>query len=196
MIAATSAASTTHITAGSSVTRSDGDQFAAARLRHTEASTANATAPAASQTDSPARLGSHTLHSGLPACNGTRASPGSRTTAYPAATIIPASSSPPTTSDAINVPSRPAPWFYAIPGHPGREGYLGLAGCDMHHVELWSDGGRTSVDAIKLICRFHHQVMIHRYGWKIIAYPDGTTEAISPHGEVLRSHGPPPAKAG
>jgi hypothetical protein len=22
-------------------------------------------------------------------------------------------------------------------------------------------------------------------------HPDGTTEAISPHGEILRSHGPP-----
>jgi hypothetical protein len=38
--------------------------------------------------------------------------------------------------------------------------------------------------------------MIHRRGGKIITRPDGTSEAISPHGEILRSHGPPPAKAG
>ena len=106
MIAATSAASATHITAGSSVSRIDDAQFAAIRLRLSQASSANAAAPAASQADRPARLDSQRRYSGIPACNGTRAVPGSRTAAYPVTTIMPASSTPPIASDAINVPSR------------------------------------------------------------------------------------------
>ena len=67
----------------------------------------------------------------------------------------------------------------------------GPAGCEVHHLVPWSEGGRTSIDDLKLFCTFHHQVCIHRRGWKVIVHPDGTTEAISPHGEILRSHGPP-----
>jgi hypothetical protein len=68
---------------------------------------------------------------------------------------------------------------------------VGPAGCDIHHLEQWSEGGKTSLDDLKLFCKFHHLVKIHRHGWKVIVHPDGTTEAISPHGEILRSHGPP-----
>jgi len=72
---------------------------------------------------------------------------------------------------------------------------VGPAGCDVHHLEQWSEGGKTSIDDLKLFRKFHHLVEIHRRGWKVIMHADGTTEAISPHGEILRSHGPPPAKA-
>jgi Domain of unknown function (DUF222)/HNH endonuclease len=65
------------------------------------------------------------------------------------------------------------------------------AGSEIHHLVPWSEGGKTSIDDLKLFCKFHHQVCIHRRGWKVIMHPDGTTEAISPHGEVLRSNGPP-----
>ena len=43
---------------------------------------------------------------------------------------------------------------------------------------------------------YHHQVCIHRLGWTLTLYPDGTTEARSPHGQILRSHGPPTTRAG
>ena len=43
---------------------------------------------------------------------------------------------------------------------------------------------------------YHHQVCIHRLGWTLTLHPDGTTEARSPHGEILRSHGPPTTRAG
>ena len=109
MIAATSAARATHITAGSSVMRIDDAHVAAIRLRLSQVSSANAAAPAPSQADSPARLDSQMPYSGVPACNGTRAVPGSRTAAYPVATTIPAKSTPPIASDAINVPSRGVP---------------------------------------------------------------------------------------
>ena len=69
---------------------------------------------------------------------------------------------------------------------------VGPADSDIHHLVPWSEGGKTSLDDLKMFCKFHHQVCIHRQGWKVIMHPDGTTEAISPGGEVLRSHGPPP----
>jgi hypothetical protein len=73
---------------------------------------------------------------------------------------------------------------------------VGPAGSEVHHLVPWSEGGTTRLEDVKLYCTFHHQVMIHRRGWKIIVHPDGTSEAISPWGEVIRSHGPPPGEAG
>ena len=68
---------------------------------------------------------------------------------------------------------------------------VGPAGSDIHHLQQWSEGGKTRLEDLKLYCKFHHLVMIHRRGWKVIVHPDGTSEAISPWGEVIRSHGPP-----
>jgi hypothetical protein len=73
---------------------------------------------------------------------------------------------------------------------------VGPAGCEVHHLAEWSEGGTTSVDDLKLFCKFHHQVQIHRRGWKVIMHADGTTEAISPHGEIVRSNGPPRGRTG
>jgi hypothetical protein len=47
-----------------------------------------------------------------------------------------------------------------------------------------------------LLCSFHHQVVIHRWGWTLTLNPDGTTTAWNPdRTKVLHSHGPP-ARAG
>jgi hypothetical protein len=63
--------------------------------------------------------------------------------------------------------------------------------CDVHHLVHKADGGKTSVDGCALVCQFHHDVCIHRRGWKLILHPDGTTEARSPDGRhVLKSHAP------
>src|SRR5262249_3620717 len=86
------------------------------RLRLSQASSANAAAPPPSQADSPAGLDSQMRYSGAPACSGTRAVPGSRTAAYPVAMTMPASSTPPIASDAINVPSRRVP---CVPRYAG-----------------------------------------------------------------------------
>jgi hypothetical protein len=67
--------------------------------------------------------------------------------------------------------------------------------CEVHHIVPKEDGGPTSVRNCILLCWFHHQVMIHRKGWKIRLLADATTEATSPAGTVVRSHGPP-ARAG
>jgi hypothetical protein len=59
------------------------------------------------------------------------------------------------------------------------------------------DGGTTSVSNCILLCQFHHDTCIHRWGWRIILHPDGTTEARSPDGrQILRSHAPPTRRAG
>ena len=70
------------------------------------------------------------------------------------------------------------------------------AGCQVHHVVFRSRGGKTRLKDLILLCHYHHQVCIHRLGWTLTLHPDGTTEACSPAGQILRSHGPPTARAG
>jgi Domain of unknown function (DUF222) len=65
------------------------------------------------------------------------------------------------------------------------------AACQVHHITHKAKGGKTSVTSCILLCAFHHLICIHQWGWTIILHPDGTTEAKSPRGQVLRSHGPP-----
>ena len=63
--------------------------------------------------------------------------------------------------------------------------------CDAHHLIHWSQGGRTALGNLKLLCKFHHLIVIHRWGWTLTCHPDGTTTATSPDGRILHSHGPP-----
>ena len=68
--------------------------------------------------------------------------------------------------------------------------------CQVHHVKHKANGGATSVKECVLLCFFHHQVVIHRWGWTLVLNPDGTTTAWNPgRTKVLHSHGPP-ARAG
>jgi Domain of unknown function (DUF222) len=69
------------------------------------------------------------------------------------------------------------------------------AWCDVHHIVHKADGGETSVSSCILLCQFHHDVCIHRWGWQIVLHPDGTTTAHGPGGQVLHSHSPPSARA-
>ena len=63
--------------------------------------------------------------------------------------------------------------------------------CEVHHVIPWAKGGPTSLANLRLVCRFHHRVVIHQWGWTITCHPDGTTTATAPDGRTLHSHGPP-----
>jgi hypothetical protein len=68
--------------------------------------------------------------------------------------------------------------------------------CDVHHTKHKANGGQTSLTGCVLLCRHHHQVMIHRRGWTLVVNPDGTTTAWNQDKtKVLHSHGPP-ARAG
>jgi Domain of unknown function (DUF222) len=70
------------------------------------------------------------------------------------------------------------------------------AACEVHHTKHKADGGKTSVTDCALLCTFHHQVVIHRWGWTLVLNPDGTTTAWNKDKtKVLHSHGPP-ARAG
>jgi hypothetical protein len=64
--------------------------------------------------------------------------------------------------------------------------------CEVHHVRHKANGGRTSLANCVLLCRYHHQIAIHRQGWTLVLRPDGTTAAWNKDKtKVLRSHGPP-----
>jgi hypothetical protein len=68
--------------------------------------------------------------------------------------------------------------------------------CDVHHVRHKADGGPTSLAGCVLLCRFHHLIAIHRWGWTLVLNPDGTTTAWNKDKtRVLHSHSPP-ARAG
>jgi Domain of unknown function (DUF222)/HNH endonuclease len=64
--------------------------------------------------------------------------------------------------------------------------------CEVHHVKHKADGGKTSTKDCVLLCWFHHQVVIHRWGWTLVLNPDGTTTAWNKdRTKVLHSHDPP-----
>ena len=66
------------------------------------------------------------------------------------------------------------------------------AACQVHHVRHKKNGGKTSVRDCVLLCFFHHQIVIHRWGWTLVLNPDGTTTAWNKDKtKVLHSHGPP-----
>jgi hypothetical protein len=66
------------------------------------------------------------------------------------------------------------------------------AACQVHHVKHKANGGHTSLKDCVLLCSFHHQVVIHRWGWTLVLNPDGTTAAWNKDKtKVLHSHGPP-----
>jgi hypothetical protein len=68
--------------------------------------------------------------------------------------------------------------------------------CDVHHVKHKKHGGKTSTKDCVLLCFFHHQIVIHRWGWTLVLNPDETTTAWNrDKTKVLHSHGPP-ARAG
>ena len=64
--------------------------------------------------------------------------------------------------------------------------------CQVHHTKHKANGGPTSVTACVLLCWFHHQIVIHRWGWTLVLNPDGTTTAWNKDKtKTLHSHGPP-----
>jgi hypothetical protein len=70
------------------------------------------------------------------------------------------------------------------------------AECQVHRVRHKAHGGPTSLADCVLLCSYHHQVVIHRWGWTLVLNPDGTTTAWNPdRTKVLHSHSPP-ARAG
>jgi hypothetical protein len=66
------------------------------------------------------------------------------------------------------------------------------AACHVHHLVPRSEGGKTALVNLTLLCAFHHLIAVHRWGWTLALNGDGTTTATSKDGKrVLHSHGPP-----
>ena len=66
------------------------------------------------------------------------------------------------------------------------------AACEVHHTKHKANGGKTSTADCVLLCSFHHQIAIHRWGWTLVLNPDGTTTAWNKDKtKTLHSHGPP-----
>jgi hypothetical protein len=65
--------------------------------------------------------------------------------------------------------------------------------CQPHHVIHRADHGATKVTGLRNFCFFHHHILIHRQGWTVTPFPDGTSQARSPDGAtIIRSHQRPP----
>jgi hypothetical protein len=54
---------------------------------------------------------------------------------------------------------------------------------DLHHIQYWSNGGRTALDNLVSLCKYHH-VLIHDRGY-LIAACDGTFTFYRPDGAVI-----------
>jgi hypothetical protein len=66
------------------------------------------------------------------------------------------------------------------------------AECQTHHVTPWSEGGRTDLDELVLVCWSHHrEVDLNR--WRITRNPN--TEPDQPHWLITPNPPPPMAKA-
>jgi hypothetical protein len=64
--------------------------------------------------------------------------------------------------------------------------------CDVHHLVPRAAGGPTALPNLVPLCRFHHLIAIHHWGWTLRLNPDGTTTATSPPGDrTYHSHSPP-----
>jgi hypothetical protein len=64
--------------------------------------------------------------------------------------------------------------------------------CQIHHLRPRAHDGPTALDNLALLCRFHHLIAIHRWGWTLAWHPDGSTTATRPDGHTLAS---PPQRA-
>jgi Domain of unknown function (DUF222) len=64
--------------------------------------------------------------------------------------------------------------------------------CQVHHVVPKSAGGKTSVTGCALLCFYHHEVVIHRWGWTLVVNGDGTTSAWNKDKSRILHSRPPP----
>jgi Domain of unknown function (DUF222)/HNH endonuclease len=55
---------------------------------------------------------------------------------------------------------------------------------DLHHIQYWSNGGRTSLDNLVSLCKYHH-TLVHERGYLIAAARDGTFAFYRPDGTAV-----------
>jgi len=66
---------------------------------------------------------------------------------------------------------------------------------DLHHIQYWSTGGRTKLDNLISLCKYHH-TLVHDRGYLIAAARDGTFTFYRPDGTAIPSCPPLPASDG
>jgi hypothetical protein len=66
---------------------------------------------------------------------------------------------------------------------------------DLHHVQYWSNGGRTSLDNLVSLCKYHH-TLVHERGYLIAAARDGTFTFYRPDGTAIPARPPLPQPDG
>ena len=59
--------------------------------------------------------------------------------------------------------------------------------CQVHHLRPRAHDGPTALGNLGLLCRFHHLIAVHRWGWILSLHPDGTATARHPDGRTLTS---------
>jgi hypothetical protein len=65
---------------------------------------------------------------------------------------------------------------------------------DLHHIQYWSNGGRTTLGNLVSLCRYHH-TLVHDRGYLIAAH-DGTFAFYRPDGTALPASPPLPQPHG
>jgi len=76
-----------------------------------------------------------------------------------------------------------------------RDGGCRFPGCgqrrfvDAHHVVEWTDGGRTDLANLALLCRHHHR-LVHKKGWVMRAGPAGQLSFQRPDGTAVEAQPP------
>ncbi|HEX4434217.1 MAG TPA: DUF222 domain-containing protein [Acidimicrobiales bacterium] len=61
---------------------------------------------------------------------------------------------------------------------------------DVHHIVAWKPGGRTDLENLALMCRFHHGV-VHRNGWTMTGNANEELTLLGPSGRVMVSRPSP-----
>ena len=62
---------------------------------------------------------------------------------------------------------------------------------DLHHIQYWSNGGRTNLDNLVSLCKYHH-MLVHERGYLIAAARDGTFTFYRPDGAAIPASPPLP----
>ncbi len=66
---------------------------------------------------------------------------------------------------------------------------------DLHHIQYWSNRGRTSLDNLVSLCKYHH-MLVHERGYLIAAARDGTFTFYRPDGTAIPASPPLPQPDG
>lgn len=88
----------------------------------------------------------------------------------------------------------PAPWMVRQVRY--RDSGCVFPGCgttrftEAHHIRFWSQGGKTELSNLALVCWFHHR-LVHEWGWHMSRADDGQIIWRRPGGKLF-AQGPRP----